>query len=96
MTQVGEGKIVTGDDDRKVKPSCAVKPMLKGPKPTANVKPFIKSEGIVEVDKFGDSKENIVPITTSTTSAVVTSSIVREGFKKLVKAIVRKFLNSDG
>ena len=73
---VAESKVnTTSDEDKKVKPSCAVKPMLKGPKPTANVKPFIKTEGLVDVDKSDglDVKEN-VPISTVPSSSVITQS----------------------
>ena len=44
------------EEDKKVKPSCAVKPMLKGPKPSATVKPFIKTEGLLEEVKGEDLK----------------------------------------
>ena len=46
------------EDEKKVKPSCAVKPIVKGPKPSATVKPFVKSEGITEFDKGESLKVN--------------------------------------
>ena len=44
-----------------MKPSCAVKPILKGPKPSATVKPFVQLEGIAEFDKSENQKLNVAP-----------------------------------
>ena len=49
------------EDEKKVKPSCAVKPILKGPKPSATVKPFVKSEGIMEFEVSEELKMNGEP-----------------------------------
>ena len=44
----------------KVRPSCAVKPMIKAPKPSATVKPFLKSEGLVEDESLEKGEAKIV------------------------------------
>ena len=57
ITQLGEPspllpkipEVVTREGERKAKPSCAVAPTLKSPKPSATVKPFIKTEGLADI-----------------------------------------------
>ena len=58
MASVAEMKMNLSEDERKAwsKPVQAVRPMPKAPKPSATVKPFVKSEGISEME--GKVKED--------------------------------------
>ena len=55
-------ELAVREEEKKVKPSCAVAPTMKSPKPSATVKPFIKTEGLVDP-----------PSTTSPTSPTAVS-----------------------
>ena len=45
-----------------MKPSCAVAPTMKSPKPSATVKPFIKTEGLVDLPSTSSPKLDVEEI----------------------------------
>ena len=53
MNSVAEMKMNLTEEEKKAwsKPVQAVRPMQKAPKPSATVKPFVKSEGITEMEE---------------------------------------------
>jgi len=65
MANIAEVKLNFSEEEKKawtgkVRPSCAVKPMIKAPKPSATVKPFLKSEGLGEDESLEKGEAKIV------------------------------------